>query len=103
VIAVARGRAEVAVADTGVGISEAGVAKLCTEIFSEKTAQTREATGTGLGLSIVTGIVDFYHGRVDVRSKLGEGSTFALWLSLKTASRPPNDDGTGGPPVVSPE
>lgn len=93
---------KVAVADTGVGISEEGMEKLFTEFFREKTAQTREATGTGLGLSIVKRIVDFYHGRVDVRSKLGEGSTFTVWLPSKTASRSSGDGGTGGPPAASP-
>jgi signal transduction histidine kinase len=88
---------KVAVADTGVGISEAGVAKLFTEFFREKTAQTREATGTGLGLSIVKRIADLYHGRVDVRSKLGEGSTFTVWLPFKAGSQSPGDSGTGGP------
>ncbi len=73
----------VAVSDTGVGISEQAVGKLFTEFFREKTPATRDVTGTGLGLSIVKAIVDFYHGRIDVQSKLGAGSTFTVWLPAK--------------------
>jgi two-component system phosphate regulon sensor histidine kinase PhoR len=74
------------VADTGVGISKEGVPKLFGEFFREKASATKHVTGTGLGLSIVKRIVDFYHGRVDVQSKLGEGSTFTVWLPCKRAT-----------------
>ena len=71
------------VEDTGVGISEEGLPKLFGEFFREKTPATKHVTGTGLGLSLVKRIVDFYHGRVDVQSKLGEGSTFTVRLPCK--------------------
>lgn len=76
---------KVAVADTGVGISEEGLKRLFTEFFREKRPETREISGTGLGLSIVKRIVDFYHGRLDVQSKIGEGSTFTVWLPFSTS------------------
>jgi two-component system, OmpR family, phosphate regulon sensor histidine kinase PhoR len=74
---------EVSVTDTGVGISAEGVRKLFSEFFREKTAGTRHVVGTGLGLSIVKRIVDFYHGRVEVQSQPGEGSTFTVWLPFR--------------------
>jgi len=74
---------KVAVADTGVGISEDGLKRLFSEFFREKRQETLHVTGTGLGLSIVKRIVDFYHGRIDVQSKLGEGSTFTVWLPCR--------------------
>ncbi len=74
---------KVAVADTGVGISEEGLKRLFSEFFREKRPETAHITGTGLGLSIVKRIVDFYHGRIDVESNLGEGSTFTVWLPCK--------------------
>ncbi|MGQ9730914.1 MAG: ATP-binding response regulator [Candidatus Zipacnadales bacterium] len=77
---------KVSVADTGVGISEEGLQKLFREFFREKTSATKHIIGTGLGLSIVKRIVDFYHGRVEVQSTLGQGSTFSVWLPFK---RPP--------------
>jgi len=82
---------KVAVTDTGVGISQEGVRKLFTEFFREKTAQTKHITGTGLGLTIVKRITDFYHGRIDVESKLGEGSTFTVWLPFKRPTMSPGD------------
>jgi signal transduction histidine kinase len=84
---------KVSVADTGVGISEAGVRKLFTEFFREKNAENRHVVGTGLGLSIVKRIVDFYHGRVDVQSKLGEGSTFTVWLPCKRPTEATPEEG----------
>ena len=66
------------VADTGVGISPEGQERVFDEFFREKTDDTREVTGTGLGLSIVKRVMDFYHGRTEFESKLGEGSTFSL-------------------------
>ncbi|MCE5240902.1 response regulator [bacterium] len=68
------------VADTGVGISPEGLQSLFSEFFREKRRETAQVTGTGLGLSIVKRIVDFYHGRIDVKSRENEGSTFSVWL-----------------------
>lgn len=71
------------VQDTGVGISEEGLQRLFSEFFREKRRETSYVTGTGLGLSIVKRIVDFYHGRIEAQSKLGEGSTFTVWLPCR--------------------
>lgn len=74
---------KISVTDTGMGISEEGIQNLFTEFYREKRRETAQVTGTGLGLSIVKRIVDFYHGRVEVQSRLGEGSTFSVWLPSK--------------------
>ncbi|HEY3398397.1 MAG TPA: ATP-binding protein [Armatimonadota bacterium] len=74
---------KLAVSDTGIGISEEGVKRLFSEFFREKRSENRYVTGTGLGLSIVKRILDYYHGRVQVTSRLGEGTTFHLWLPCK--------------------
>jgi PAS domain S-box-containing protein len=78
----------VSVSDTGVGISEEGLGQLFNEFFREKRPETSYVTGTGLGLSIVKRIVDFYHGRITAESKLGEGSTFTVWLPCKFQPHP---------------
>ena len=73
----------VSVADTGIGIGEEGMNRLFTEFFREKREETMHITGTGLGLSTVKSIVDFYHGRIEVESKLDKGSIFRVWLPFE--------------------
>ncbi len=77
---------KISVKDTGIGISEKGQAQLFSEFFREKRAENQLTTGTGLGLSIVKRIVDFYNGRIEVESKLNEGSTFTVWLPSRFQS-----------------
>ena len=74
---------KVSVADTGIGISKKGLSQLFSEFFREKRKETKRITGTGLGLSIVKNIVDFYHGRIEVESEVGKGSTFTVWLPIE--------------------
>lgn len=69
----------VSVADTGVGIPAADLARIFEPFFSTK----EEGKGVGLGLSVVYGIVERHHGRIDVRSTPGAGTTFTLRLPLR--------------------
>ena len=66
------------VEDTGVGISEADLAKIYEPFWQVDTSQRSKDGGTGLGLSIVRRMVELLGGRVDVASRLGEGTTFTL-------------------------
>ncbi len=84
------------VADTGVGISPEGLQSLFSEFFREKRRETAQVTGTGLGLSIVKRIVDFYHGRIDVKSRENEGSTFSVWLPQQHDSSTQAGEATTG-------
>jgi PAS domain S-box-containing protein len=68
------------VADTGLGIPCEALPRLFSEFFRVKRHETAGITGTGLGLAIVKKIVDYYQGRVEVQSELGEGSTFSVFL-----------------------
>lgn len=67
--------------DTGAGISEQHLPRLFERLFRTESAGQR-ADGTGLGLAIVERIVDAHGGTVEVRSRLGAGSTFTVTLPL---------------------
>ena len=67
---------EISIQDTRVGISEENLSKVFDPFFTTKP----EGEGTGLGLSVSYGIVAQHRGRIDVQSKVGEGSTFIIKL-----------------------
>jgi PAS domain S-box-containing protein len=73
---------EVAIADTGVGISKEDQKKLFTKFFRAKNPATREAGGTGLGLAISKSIVEKHKGEIWVESQLGKGSAFHFTIPL---------------------
>ncbi|MFW6051444.1 MAG: ATP-binding protein [Myxococcota bacterium] len=73
---VAQDLLEVRVSDNGRGIPEDQVDKIFEPFFSTKG----EGKGTGLGLSIVRNIVEQHGGTIEVRSVVGEGTTFAVRL-----------------------
>jgi len=64
--------------DTGCGISPKNMRKLFTPFFTTK----QEVKGVGLGLAISYGIIQRHNGRIEVKSKEGEGTTFAVILPL---------------------
>ncbi|MDD5540695.1 MAG: ATP-binding protein [Candidatus Marinimicrobia bacterium] len=66
------------VSDTGIGIAKDDMTKIFEEFYRSPNAREMENLGTGLGLSLVKQIVEQYHGRIYVESKLGQGSTFTV-------------------------
>jgi signal transduction histidine kinase len=83
------GRARFAVADTGVGISPADQARLFTQFFRSDDPAVREQAGWGLGLNITRRLVELQGGQIEVRSELGQGSTFQFTLPLSLDSAAP--------------
>jgi PAS domain S-box-containing protein len=71
-----RGRVGVSVADTGSGIEADKVKKIFDPFFTTKPV----GMGTGLGLSICRNIVKELGGEIEVKSEVGQGSVFTLWL-----------------------
>jgi len=67
---------KIEVQDTGVGISPENMRKLFTPFFTTK----REVKGVGLGLAVSYGIIQRHKGRIEVKSKEGEGTTFTVYL-----------------------
>jgi signal transduction histidine kinase len=68
------------VSDEGIGISEEDVARLGTEFFRSSNPEAVAQPGTGLGLAIVSRVVARHHGRMEIESALGRGSTFRVFL-----------------------
>jgi len=71
---------KVTVSDDGIGMDPEDKARVFEEFFRARNESTAEIPGTGLGLSVVKRLVDMHHGKVSVRSTLGEGSTFTVSL-----------------------
>jgi signal transduction histidine kinase len=84
------------VRDSGVGISESFLPKIYEPFAQERTEKTAGIGGSGLGLSIVKRLVDLMHGRIEVKSKLGEGTEFTVYLTFKKAAD------TGGSYIANP-
>ena len=69
---------EIEISDTGCGVPQEHLSKLFDPFFSTK----KTGEGTGLGLSVSLGIVQKHNGTIDVKSKVGEGSTFIIRLPV---------------------
>ena len=69
---------EISMTDTGIGIPEESKKKIFDPFFTTK----RMGDGTGLGLSICEKIVRDHSGRLDVKSEVGKGSTFFVFLPV---------------------
>ena len=69
---------EIAVIDTGMGISRENIKKIYDPFFTTKAV----GKGTGLGLSVSYGIVQEHGGTITAESKVGSGATFRLELPL---------------------
>ena len=73
------------VSDTGIGISDKNVERIFEPFYTKKTMGR---SGTGLGMAVVWGTVKDHSGYIDVKSKLGEGSTFTLYFPVTRKKLP---------------
>ena len=64
------------VTDTGAGMTD----EICDKVFIPFFTTKRPGQGTGLGLSVVREIVDSYRGRIQIRSRLGQGTEISIEL-----------------------
>jgi two-component system phosphate regulon sensor histidine kinase PhoR len=68
------------VKDDGEGIPPEAIPRLTERFYRVDVKRSRERGGTGLGLAIVKHIVNRHHGRMTIDSRIGEGSTFTIFL-----------------------
>jgi len=66
------------VEDKGMGIDSGEMDKIIDKFYQGKSATQQSIRGTGLGLTLVKHVMDAYEGKVLVKSKIGQGSTFSL-------------------------
>jgi len=81
----ARATLQLTVSDTGVGMSAEQVGRLFQEFTQADGSTTRRYGGTGLGLSIARRLVELMHGRIEVHSVPGQGSSFVVTLPVRLA------------------
>src|SRR5262249_35703300 len=67
------------ISDTGVGIAKENLRRIFEPGFTTKGV----GIGTGLGLSICHKIIQDHHGKIEVESEVGKGTTFTLTLPLR--------------------
>jgi signal transduction histidine kinase len=72
--------ARIEVVDTGVGIDAAELPFIFERFYRGSRANEARGSGSGLGLAIVRSIVDMHGGTIDVESRIGSGSRFAVTL-----------------------
>lgn len=73
---------ELAVQDTGVGISPEAIPKIFDRFYQVDSSTTRQHGGTGLGLAIVKFILDAHGAHISVESLPGTGTTFSIRLPV---------------------
>jgi two-component system, OmpR family, sensor histidine kinase SenX3 len=78
-------RAEISVADQGIGIPERDLQRIFERFYRVDPARSRATGGTGLGLAIVKHVTAAHGGTVTVQSVEGSGSTFTISLPLREA------------------
>ena len=70
--------------DTGIGMTQDFIdTKLFSPFIQEENGPRTKFKGTGLGMSIVQRIVEEMHGSIQVESKVGEGTTFSVYLPFE--------------------
>jgi len=71
---------KITVKDTGIGIPEGDLNRIFERFYRVDKARSRAVGGTGLGLAIVKHIIEAHDSKIEVKSKLNEGTEFSFRL-----------------------
>jgi cell cycle sensor histidine kinase DivJ len=75
------------VVDTGIGISETDLAQVGSPFFQAANSYDRPYEGTGLGLSVVKGLIGLHGGKLEIKSRLGEGTRVLVRIPREHPAR----------------
>jgi len=75
---------EITVEDTGKGIPANELGKIFDRFHQVKDEEVNTNTGSGIGLSLTNELINLMHGKIEVSSTPGEGSTFKVTIPLGT-------------------
>ncbi|MFW5891409.1 MAG: ATP-binding protein, partial [bacterium] len=75
--------ATIKVSDTGYGIPKNSIPYIFNRFYRVDKARSRKTGGTGLGLSISKQIINMHHGTINVKSRVGKGTTFYIKIPLE--------------------
>lgn len=76
------GHIVVQISDQGYGIAEDDLSNIFMKFYRSKEAKTSKIKGTGVGLYLAKYFVELHNGKIDVESKLNQGSTFTVNLPM---------------------
>ncbi|MDF2958588.1 MAG: two-component system sensor histidine kinase [Paenibacillus sp.] len=68
------------ISDTGIGISSDDQEMIWERFFKVDRGRSKKNQGTGLGLAIVRELVGLHEGKIEVKSEIGKGTTFDVWI-----------------------
>lgn len=71
----------IAISDTGVGIKEENLDRIFEPFFTTKEKEQ----GTGLGLSLCKRLIEANAGKIEVESKIGQGTTFTIMIPINVS------------------
>jgi signal transduction histidine kinase len=73
----------ITVEDHGLGMTRSQLNRLGESFFRAEDTRVRQQRGVGLGLAIAHHIVSAHHGKIEVQSRPGQGSTFTVWIPFE--------------------
>ena len=76
---------QIEIKDTGIGIPEKSMNSIFESFTQASSETTRKFGGTGLGLTIVKRIIELQGGKIEVKSKVGQGTSFIFELEMEIA------------------